>query len=38
MDQFIRVEKGHGKTVLNDVEYELADGFVVVPPERSTIL
>ena len=32
LDQFIRVEKGHGKTVLNDVEYELADGFCVVVP------
>ncbi len=32
LDQFIRVEKGQGKTVLNDVEYELSDGFCVVVP------
>lgn len=32
LDQFIRVEKGHGKTVLNDVEYEISDGFAVVVP------
>ena len=32
LDQFIRVEKGQGKTILNDVEHELADGFAVVVP------
>jgi len=32
LDQFIRVEKGHGKTVLNDVEFEISDGFSVVVP------
>ena len=32
LDQFIRVESGQGKTVLNDVEYELSDGFAVVVP------
>jgi len=32
LDQFIRVEKGHGKTVLNDVEFEISDGFAVVVP------
>ena len=31
-DQFIRVEKGSGKTVLNGKEQEIADGFAVVIP------
>ena len=30
LDQFIRVEKGHGKTILNGVESEISDGFAVV--------
>ncbi len=32
LDQFIRVEKGSGKAVLNGKEYELADGSAVVIP------
>src|SRR3989338_8395897 len=32
LDQFIRIEAGHGKTVLNDVESEISDGFAVVVP------
>ena len=32
LDQFIRVEAGQGKTILNDKEYELANGFAVVVP------
>ena len=32
LDQFIRVESGQGKTILNDVEYELANGFAIVVP------
>jgi mannose-6-phosphate isomerase-like protein (cupin superfamily) len=32
LDQFIRVERGNGKTVLNGKEYEIADGFAVVVP------
>lgn len=32
LDQFIRVESGQGKAVLNDKEYELASGFAVVVP------
>ena len=32
LDQFIRVESGQGKAVLNDKEYELANGFAVVVP------
>ena len=32
LDQFIRCESGQGKAVLNDVEHEISDGFVVVVP------
>ena len=32
LDQFIRVEAGQGKAVLNGVEYELKDGSAVVVP------
>ncbi len=32
LDQFIRVEKGEGKAVLNGEEYELKDGSVVIVP------
>ncbi len=32
LDQFIRVEKGVGKAVLNDVEYNIEDGFAIVVP------
>jgi len=32
LDQFIRVEKGSGKTVLNGKEQEITDGFAVVVP------
>ena len=32
LDQFIRVEYGQGKTILNDKEYELSTGFAVVVP------
>src|SRR3989338_10377447 len=32
LDQFIRVEAGQGKAVLNDKEYELANGFAVIVP------
>jgi len=31
-DQFIRVEAGTGKAILDDVEHELADGSAVVIP------
>jgi mannose-6-phosphate isomerase-like protein (cupin superfamily) len=33
LDQFIRVEKGEGKAVLNGVEHILKDGSAVVVPE-----
>lgn len=32
LDQFIRIEKGTGKTVLNGVEQEIGDGSVVMVP------
>ena len=32
LDQFIRCEAGKGKTVLNDIEYAIEDGFAVVIP------
>lgn len=32
LDQFIRVEKGQGKSVLNGKEHEISDGFAVVVP------
>ena len=32
LDQFIRCESGVGKAVLDDVEYGISDGFVVVVP------
>ncbi|MDP3785067.1 MAG: cupin domain-containing protein, partial [bacterium] len=32
LDQFIRVESGEGKAVLDDVPHEISNGFVVVVP------
>ncbi|MBI4836988.1 MAG: cupin domain-containing protein [Candidatus Portnoybacteria bacterium] len=32
LDQFIRIEKGEGKAVLDEVEHILADGYAVVIP------
>ena len=32
LDQFIRVEKGQGKSILNGQEYDISDGFSVVVP------
>lgn len=32
LDQFIRCEAGQGKAILDDVSYEISDGFVVVVP------
>ncbi len=32
LDQFIRVEKGNGKSVLNGKEYEISDGSAIVIP------
>lgn len=33
LDQFIRVEEGEGKAILNGIEYQLKDGSAVVVPE-----
>lgn len=35
LDQFIRIEGGTGKTILNDVEYPIADGWAVVVPQGT---
>ena len=32
LDQFLRVEEGEGKTVLNGVEHAITDGSVIVVP------
>ncbi|MEK7212610.1 MAG: cupin domain-containing protein [Patescibacteria group bacterium] len=32
LDQFLRVEKGEGKAVLDDVEHAIASGFGIVVP------
>lgn len=32
LDQFIRCESGQGKAVLDGVEHELSDGFIIVVP------
>jgi len=32
LDQFIRIEKGKGKAVLNDQEYDIEDDFAIVIP------
>lgn len=32
LDQFIRIESGSGKAVLDGVEHEISDGFAVVIP------
>lgn len=36
LDQFIRVEKGEGKAVLNGEETALSDGMVVIIPAGTT--
>jgi mannose-6-phosphate isomerase-like protein (cupin superfamily) len=32
VDQFLRVEKGNGKAVLNGIEHEISDGSVIIVP------
>lgn len=32
VDQFFRFEKGEGKTIINDVAHDVADGFAVIVP------
>lgn len=36
LDQFIRVEAGEGKAVLNSVEHTLCDGSVVIVPQGTS--
>ncbi len=35
LDQFIRVEAGEGKAILNGVEHEIKDGFAIVVPQGT---
>lgn len=35
LDQFIRVEAGEGKSVLDGIEYELRDGYAIVIPQGT---
>lgn len=35
LDQFIRVESGEGKSVLDGVEHELKDGYAIVIPQGT---
>jgi len=35
-DQFIRIEKGVGKAIINDVEYQLSDGIALIIPAGTT--
>lgn len=32
LDQFLRIEAGKGKAILDDVEHEISDGFAVLVP------
>jgi mannose-6-phosphate isomerase-like protein (cupin superfamily) len=32
VDQFLRVEKGSGKAILNDITHDISDGSVIVVP------
>lgn len=32
LDQFLRIEQGQGKAVLNDVEYDIKDDWAIVVP------
>lgn len=35
LDQFLRVEQGEGKAILNDVEYPIKDGFAFIVPKGT---
>lgn len=35
-DQFFRFDRGEGKVIINDNEYEVRDGFAVVVPAGAT--
>lgn len=32
LDQFLRVEKGEGKTILNGIEHPISSGFAIIVP------
>lgn len=32
VDQFLRIERGSGKTILDDVETQISDGFAIIVP------
>ncbi len=32
VDQFLRIEKGNGKAILNGIEHDISDGSVIVVP------
>lgn len=32
VDQFLRIEKGNGTAIINDVSHDLADGSVIIAP------
>lgn len=32
LDQFLRIESGEGKAILNDTEYKISDGFSILVP------
>ena len=32
VDQFLRVEKGNGKAILNDIPHDISDGSVIIVP------
>ncbi len=35
LDQFLRIDAGSGKAVLNGVEHDISDGFAVVVPQGT---
>jgi mannose-6-phosphate isomerase-like protein (cupin superfamily) len=35
LDQFIRIEKGNGKAIVNDEEFPLSDGVAVIVPKGA---
>ena len=35
LDQFLRIESGSGKAVINDIEYPIADGSAIIVPEGA---
>jgi len=35
LDQFIRVERGKGKVIMNGVEYRITDGYAIIIPSNT---